>query len=90
MIKQDFNPRFAYFLHEQEREAEAKKIKKFIDNEEAYLKYFTKNVLPLMSIKDLVGCLVVKTCDDEGAILTGIPYGDAEYEVTIKKIKKKD
>lgn len=89
-MKKDFNPRFAYFLHEKEREEQARKVKKYIDEEEMYLKYFIKNVFPLMSIKDLVGCLVAKTCDKEGAILTGIPYGEDVYEVQIKKMPKKD
>lgn len=80
--------RYSYFLKEKRKEEEAKRPKKFKDEDDKYLKILIKDILPLMSIKDLVGCLVVKTCDDEGAILKGIPYGDAEYEVTIKKVPK--
>ena len=49
-----------------------------------------KEVLPLMTISFLAECLIAKTCDEEGAILKGIQYGDAEYEVQIKKVPKKD
>lgn len=83
------NLRYSYFLKEQ-RNIKNNTSKNYIDEEEAYLKSLLKEFLPLMSIKDLVGCLIVKTCDDEGAILKGIPYGDAEYEVQIKKIQKEN
>lgn len=89
-MKKDFNPRFAYFLHEKERIEQARKGKKFVDGETEYLKHFMKEVLPLMPISFLAECLIVKTCDEEGAILTGLQYGDDFYEVQIKKVPKKD
>lgn len=81
------NKRYSSFLWEQEKIRRAQQPKKVFDEIQKDLKYFTKEVLPLMTVAELVVNLIRKTCDSDGALLKGIICDNAEYEVEIRKIK---
>lgn len=87
-LQYDYNKGYARFLNEKRKREFAKNTHE--DFEDKELKDFMKNVLPLMTFKDLVGALVMKgVCDSEGVKIMGIPYGNDEYEVEIKRVNSK-